>query len=64
MADELHETHHDSKTITIVEWADIVNGVLPEDRLSIHIIPTSEASRKVEVKTGGKNAAAFLEKLR
>jgi tRNA threonylcarbamoyladenosine biosynthesis protein TsaE len=45
MANELHETLHDPKTITIVEWADIVGGVLPESRISIHITSPSEESR-------------------
>ena len=63
MANELHETLHDSKTITIVEWANIVSGVLPEDRLSIYITPLSERSRKIELKAGGKSALGLLEKL-
>jgi tRNA threonylcarbamoyladenosine biosynthesis protein TsaE len=63
MAGELHETLRGSKTITIVEWADVVSGVLPEDRVSIYITPTSEAARKVELKAGGNKAIALLKKL-
>jgi tRNA threonylcarbamoyladenosine biosynthesis protein TsaE len=54
MANELHETIHDPQTITIVEWADIVSGVLPKDRLSIHITPTSETGRHIELKANEK----------
>src|SRR5690349_6778223 len=39
MADELHETLHAPTAITIIEWADIVSGVLPSERLTIHIFP-------------------------
>lgn len=63
MANELAETLHDGRTITIVEWGDIVSGVLPADRLSIYILPISETARRVEIKAGGKKAAASLEKL-
>ena len=63
MNSELHETLNDSKTVTVVEWGDIVTGVLPGDRLSIHITPLSETSRKVELKASGEKAAKILEKL-
>jgi tRNA threonylcarbamoyladenosine biosynthesis protein TsaE len=63
MADELHETLHTPTAITIIEWADIVLGVLPTERLSIHISPTSEESRKVELKASGKKATKIVEKL-
>ncbi|HEU5122057.1 MAG TPA: tRNA (adenosine(37)-N6)-threonylcarbamoyltransferase complex ATPase subunit type 1 TsaE [Candidatus Saccharimonadales bacterium] len=63
MASELQETLHDPNTITIVEWADIVSGVLSEDRLSIYITPISETARKLELKAGGTKASALMEKL-
>jgi tRNA threonylcarbamoyladenosine biosynthesis protein TsaE len=63
MADELHETLHNPKVVTIVEWAAIVSGVLPEDRLSIHIIPASETSRHVELKTTNSETERLLERL-
>ncbi len=63
MADELHETLHTPTAITIIEWADIVSGVLPAERLSIRIAPISEDVRKVEIKAMGEKAAKILEKL-
>lgn len=63
MADELHETLHTPTVITIIEWADIVSGVLPVERLSIHISPISEESRKVELKASGEKATKIVEKL-
>lgn len=63
MADELHETMHDPHTITIVEWADIVSGVLPKDRLSIYITPVAETMREIVIKVSGEKATALKEKL-
>ena len=63
MADELHETLHTPTAITIIEWADIVSGVLPLERLTIHISPLSEEARKVELKASGKQAIKLMEKL-
>ncbi len=49
MADELYDATHDPSTITVVEWADIVDGVLPEDRVIVKITSTAEDLRDVEV---------------
>jgi len=64
MADELSETMADSRVITIIEWADVVSGVLPTDRLSITISATGENSRKVEIKADGGISGKLLEKAR
>lgn len=45
MKDELAEMMQDPETITIIEWADIVEGVLPNDRLTIRFESPSETSR-------------------
>ena len=37
MADELAEISRDEGDVTIVEWADIVHHVLPEERLTVTI---------------------------
>ncbi len=63
MADELHETVHSPDTVTIIEWAAIVEGVLPADRLSVHITSISEHGRKVVLKAGGEKSQALLEML-
>ncbi|HET6746878.1 MAG TPA: tRNA (adenosine(37)-N6)-threonylcarbamoyltransferase complex ATPase subunit type 1 TsaE [Candidatus Saccharimonadales bacterium] len=63
MADELHETVHDVKTITIIEWADVVDGVLPENRITIHITSPSEELRSLEMHAKDKENQALLEKL-
>lgn len=63
MADELHETLHDPQTATIIEWAEIVNGVLPADRVTVRIVPVSEETRTVTLTAGGDKSAALVEKL-
>ena len=47
MANELTETTQDSSTITVIEWADIVEGILPERRLRIVFTAPTEGSRNL-----------------
>lgn len=63
MADELHETLHDASTVTIIEWAEIVAGVLPEDRLSVHITSPGEHERHIAFVAGGPNSQKLLGKI-
>ena len=49
MADELNEMVHDDKMITVIEWADIVEGVLPESRYTIRFESPSETTRLITV---------------
>jgi tRNA threonylcarbamoyladenosine biosynthesis protein TsaE len=63
MADELHETIHNPKTVTIIEWAEIVTGVLPADRLSITITSPTETDRHVVLAAGGEKSQRLLEKI-
>ncbi len=63
MADELHETANDPTTVTIIEWAEIVSGVLPADRLTIHIVSPTETSRHITIVAGGENSGRILERL-
>jgi tRNA threonylcarbamoyladenosine biosynthesis protein TsaE len=49
MADELAEAVRDPKMITVIEWADIVEGVLPEGHATISFESPTEASRRVTV---------------
>ncbi|QQG51047.1 MAG: tRNA (adenosine(37)-N6)-threonylcarbamoyltransferase complex ATPase subunit type 1 TsaE [Candidatus Saccharibacteria bacterium] len=63
MADELHETLHDPDTVTIIEWAEIVAGVLPVDRLSVHITSPGETERHILLTAGGPSSQELLGKL-
>lgn len=63
MANELSEATADSDTVTIIEWAGIVDNVLPDDRLRISITSPSETSRRVELTAGGPASRAVLGQL-
>lgn len=49
MTNELAEAVHDPKMVTIIEWADIVENVLPEERLTIRLNATSEFVRSISL---------------
>jgi tRNA threonylcarbamoyladenosine biosynthesis protein TsaE len=63
MADELRETLHDSAGVIVIEWAEIVRGVLPQDRLTIHITSPTESTRHIVLTSGGSRSDALREKL-
>jgi tRNA threonylcarbamoyladenosine biosynthesis protein TsaE len=64
MAHELQEVVGDSKTVTIIEWAGAVEGVLPVDRLSIQITTPTETSRKLVCTSGGDISKKLEEQLK
>lgn len=47
MRDELAEALADPKSIIAMEWGDVVNDVLPADRLTIDIKTTGHDSRSI-----------------
>lgn len=49
MASELDEVVNDKGVVTVVEWAEIVNDVLPDGHVRMIIIPTSETARRVVI---------------
>ena len=49
MASELDEVVNDKGVVTVVEWAEIVNDVLPDGHVRVTIIPTSETARRVVI---------------
>ena len=63
MANELHETLYDPRSVTIIEWADIIKGILPEDHLSIRLTSPSETTRRVEMIAGGTASRVLVEQL-
>lgn len=49
--------------LSFLEWADRVEGALPEDRLEIRIEPTSENGRKFEISALGRSYEKVLAAL-
>ena len=47
LRDELAEVLADRQAITVIEWAQIVDDVLPEDHIRLTIRATSETTREV-----------------
>ena len=47
MAHELHDALEDPKGVVVVEWGDVVQDVLPQDRITITIHKTSEGGRVI-----------------
>ena len=50
MKNELVERLEDPSSVTVIEWADIVEDLLPLRRLVIEIKPTGENSRQFNLK--------------
>ena len=49
MAEDLAESIADPQTITIIEWADTVQGILPKNHIKITIKYNNDSSRTVEI---------------
>lgn len=49
MLDELREVLGDPHIVTIIEWAGIVEGVLPDNRITIRFASPSETTRQLDV---------------
>jgi tRNA A37 threonylcarbamoyladenosine biosynthesis protein TsaE len=51
--------------VTIIEWAEVVAGILPADRLTVTINnkADSEHARTVAVKAGGDKSAELIRSL-
>lgn len=45
---ELHDFLSDPKIVIVVEWSNVIEHVLPEERLKIHITTIDDESRKFE----------------
>lgn len=59
MRDELAETMHDPLGVTVIEWAEVVDDIVPADALRVSIVPTSETSRQVSL----EGPSALLDQL-
>lgn len=63
LAMEISETIAEHNTVVVIEWGGIVEGVLPEDRITIKIQPTDEDTRDVDVTFGGQKARALEQRM-
>tara|TARA_Y100001936_G_C15729313_1_gene485199 strand:- start:134 stop:577 length:444 start_codon:yes stop_codon:yes gene_type:complete len=49
LSEDLAESLHDDKTVTVIEWSGIVGDALPDDRLRISFMTTTEDRRLLEI---------------
>ena len=49
IANELSEVIDDPKAVVVIEWANIVDDILPDTRISVRINTSSETDRQVEL---------------
>lgn len=49
LSEDLQEAMADHKTITVIEWADIVDGVLPADRIRLSFQTLSDDTRELTI---------------
>lgn len=63
MRDELAEVIVDPQAVVVVEWGDIVEDVLPADRLTVTIRASGETSREFTV-TYTKRLSYLIPELR
>jgi len=47
MENELDESIHDTRSVTVIEWADSVKDVLPNNRLIISITAPTDTTRRL-----------------
>lgn len=61
VANELAEVVGDPLGVVVVEWADIVDNVLPPEHLTIHIKSTGDTTRDFEIRYPEKFAYVIPE---
>ena len=49
--------------VVAIEWAEIVEGALPADRLTIRLEPRGEDARCASVTAGGPRSSAWLSRI-
>ena len=64
LAAELEEAMMDDNSVVVIEWGDIVAGILPTDHLQIRILATGETDRQLSFKSGGEKSQRLVEQLR
>lgn len=63
MANDLHEAMGDAQAVTVIEWAAIVEGVLPTGRLTIEITSSGELSRTLRISSLGEKNELLMKEL-
>lgn len=63
MAEDIHENAGKPDVITVVEWAGIVQDILPIDRLTISIVSPTETTRRILIESHGVKSMGIMKSL-
>lgn len=63
MAHEIHENVMDHSNITVIEWAGIVQDILPIDRLTMSIVSPTPTTRRILIEAHGIKSIALARTL-
>lgn len=63
MSSELQEDLNDNQTVVVIEWGGVVEGVLPNDRLTIDIKTISDDERDFRLTANGEKSQKLLERI-
>jgi tRNA threonylcarbamoyladenosine biosynthesis protein TsaE len=57
------DEYFESDGLTLIEWADRVEGCLPSERIEIDIVVTGPKSRRFEIRAVGPHYAEVIDRL-
>jgi len=63
MREELLESIDDPRVVVVVEWSQIVEDVLPADRITINIDALEEGVRNIRIAGQGQASKALMEQI-
>ena len=61
MKEDVAEAVAEEGVVTVVEWAEVVASVLPEDRIRLHIAAVGEEAREIIITASGLGSEKLLE---
>lgn len=66
--DDMYELGFDeyiySEGVTIIEWADLIRGILPQERINIKIIRIDDRKREISIEGEGPAYEKLLKELK
>lgn len=63
MTHDIQENMGDPNVVTVIEWAGIVQNILPIDRLTMSIVAPSETTRRILIESHGIKSMAVAKML-
>lgn len=63
LAMEIEEAVDDDSTITVIEWGEIVAGVLPPSRITLRLEASAEDKRNISLAASGEREKKLIEGL-